>query len=76
MRFFWEMGEGDRENEATKEKVGFAKWDLFFPKMGMYMNKHLCVLCLTKIFIGLAYQGKDIVFRFIIEYSSLRDFGP
>jgi hypothetical protein len=27
-------------------------------------------------FIGLAYcQGKDIVFRFIIEYSSLRDFG-
>jgi hypothetical protein len=23
---------------------------------------------------GLAYQGKDIVFRFIIEYSSLRDF--
>ncbi len=27
-------------------------------------------------FIGLAYQGKDIVFRFIIEYSSERDFGP
>jgi hypothetical protein len=29
-------------------------------------------------FIGLGYQeGKDIVvFRFIIEYSSLRDFGP
>jgi hypothetical protein len=27
-------------------------------------------------FIGLAYQGKDIVFRFIIEYSCLRDFGP
>jgi hypothetical protein len=26
--------------------------------------------------IGLSYQGKDIVFRFIIEYSSLRDFGP
>jgi hypothetical protein len=24
----------------------------------------------------LAYQGKDIVFRFIIEYSSLRDFSP
>ncbi len=30
-----------------------------------------------KTFIGLAYQGKDImVFRFIIEYSSLRDFVP
>jgi hypothetical protein len=28
-------------------------------------------------FVGLvAYQGKDIVFRFIIEYSSLRDLGP
>ncbi len=27
-------------------------------------------------FIGFAYQGKDIVFRFIIEYNSLRDFGP
>jgi hypothetical protein len=29
-----------------------------------------------KLFVGLAYQGKDIVFRFIKEYSSLRDFGP
>jgi hypothetical protein len=28
------------------------------------------------MFIGLAYQGKDIVFRFIIEFSSLRDFWP
>jgi hypothetical protein len=28
-------------------------------------------------FVGFAYQGKDIVvFRFIIEYNSLRDFGP
>jgi hypothetical protein len=27
-------------------------------------------------FIVLDYQGKDILFRFIIEYSSLRDFGP
>jgi hypothetical protein len=30
-------------------------------------------------FVGLAYyqEGKDIVFRFIIEYySSLSDFGP
>jgi hypothetical protein len=25
---------------------------------------------------GLALVGKDIVFRFIIEYSSLMDFGP
>jgi hypothetical protein len=27
------------------------------------------------LFVGLAYQGKDIVFGFIIEYSSLMDFG-
>ncbi len=28
------------------------------------------------LFVGLAfYEGKDIVFRFIIEYSSIRDFG-
>jgi hypothetical protein len=27
-------------------------------------------------FFGLAYKGKDIVFRLIVEYSSLRDFGP
>jgi hypothetical protein len=40
-------------------------------------NKNICVsLFYVVFFIGLAYQGKDIVFRFIIEYSSLRDFGP
>jgi hypothetical protein len=27
-------------------------------------------------FIGLASQGKDIVFKFIRKYNSLRDFGP
>jgi hypothetical protein len=27
-------------------------------------------------FVGLACKGKDIVFRFFIKYSSLRDFGP
>ncbi len=27
-------------------------------------------------FIGLGYQGDEIALRFIIEYSSLRDFGP
>jgi hypothetical protein len=27
-------------------------------------------------FIGCAYQGKDIVFIFIIECNGLRDFGP
>jgi hypothetical protein len=32
-------------------------------------------VCLFVWFAGLAYQGKDIVFRFIIEYNSLIDFG-
>jgi hypothetical protein len=26
--------------------------------------------------IGLAVEGKDIVFRFIIKYSNLRECGP
>jgi hypothetical protein len=28
------------------------------------------------IFVSLALVGKDIVFRFIIGYRSLMDFGP
>jgi hypothetical protein len=31
---------------------------------------------IRKGFVGLAYQGKDIVSKFIIEDNSLRDFGP
>jgi hypothetical protein len=30
----------------------------------------------SSLFVGLAYQDKDIVFRLNIEYSSLMDFGP
>jgi hypothetical protein len=30
----------------------------------------------NSVFICLALVGKDIVFRFIIEYSSLRGFDP
>jgi len=44
---------------------------------------HWCCQSLKMIWVytpqwifGVAYQGKDIVFRFIIEYSTLRDFGP
>jgi hypothetical protein len=37
----------------------------------------VCVLSIWYVFfVGLAYQDKDIVFRFIIEYSRLMDFGP
>jgi hypothetical protein len=48
------------------------------------MNRILAILYARRLllftnwpFIGLANQGKDIVLRFIIEYSSsLWDFGP
>jgi hypothetical protein len=36
----------------------------------------VCEANLCALFVGLAYQGKDIAFIFIIEHSSLRDFGP
>ncbi len=38
--------------------------------LNLFRNKSYC------IFIGVAYQGKDIVFTFIIGYTNLRDFGP
>ncbi len=34
------------------------------------------IICNFPFVVGLAYYGKDVVFRFIIEYSSLPDFGP
>jgi hypothetical protein len=45
--------------------------------LSLSLSLSLSLKCSTNmgLFIGLAYQGKDIVFRFIIEYSSLRDFG-
>jgi hypothetical protein len=44
-------------------------------KLCTYYSFSPCLL--LPLFVGLALVGKDIVvFRFIIEYSSLRDFGP
>jgi hypothetical protein len=40
------------------------------------LHKLGTIIPLKALFVGLAYQGKDIGLRFIIEYSSLRDFGP
>ncbi len=44
--------------------------------MGFTWHKNRCKLhrAMALVF-GIAYQGKDIVFRLIIKYSSLRDFG-
>ncbi len=46
----------------------------FIEKIQEWTSAQPCLIYM--LFVGLAYQGKDIVFRFIIEYSSLRDFGP
>jgi len=39
------------------------------------MEEEQVLCCIFDTFVCLAYQGKDIVFRFIIEYNSLGDFG-
>jgi hypothetical protein len=41
-----------------------------------YILAHVLIPLFLPNSIGLAYQGKDIVFKFLIEYTSLRDFGP
>jgi hypothetical protein len=46
---------------------------LFFNTYLLTTNNPLSNPCIN--YIGLAYQGKDIVFRFIIKCSSLRVFG-
>jgi hypothetical protein len=78
-------GETKREGqrEAEKSKRAQSLW-----WYGHLVN--VCALCfvvrcfdfwvVSPVFLvlpfGLAYQCKDIVFKFTIEYSSLRDFGP
>jgi hypothetical protein len=44
--------------------------------MDLSQEENPRMLCQGDHFIGLAYQGKDIVFRFIVEYNSLMDFAP
>jgi hypothetical protein len=39
-----------------------------------FLNNNSAYNLTSHLFVGLAYQGKDIVFRFIIEDSG--DFGP
>jgi hypothetical protein len=40
-----------------------------------FIFKHLYKGALNNFF-ALAYQGKNIMFRFIIEYNKFKDFGP
>jgi hypothetical protein len=48
---------------------------LLFLPLGVTLNQR-DIATTTSSFVGLAYQGKDIVFSFIIEYTSLMDFCP
>jgi len=41
-----------------------------------FSTQQFQVLHISFFFVGLAYQGKDIVLTFIINYSSLMDFAP
>jgi hypothetical protein len=44
--------------------------DICMQKLILWEGGEFCVCNLIFFcFVGLAYQGKDIVFRFIIEYS-------
>ncbi len=59
----------------------WQNWSFFVPKFAIGLDQIICHLNLFQhksycIFIVLALVGKDIVFRFIMEYTSLRDFGP
>jgi hypothetical protein len=51
----------------------FSKHTQLMPQV---LNVFPKMLAMAQHYIGLAYQSKDIVFRFIIEYNNLRDFGP
>jgi hypothetical protein len=62
----------------TFKKNSFVFWEIFASKK----NNAGCIAVASRIdqpiqvFVGLAYQGKDMVYKFNIEYSSLGDFGP
>ncbi len=44
----------------------------------IYTQRHTLLVANPKSldFIGFALVGKDIVFRFIIKYGNVREFGP
>ncbi len=72
-----------RKNVMVNEIAGFGGLNFY---LFLVILRELIVQCAITIyrqgfstflvhFVGLAYQGKDIVvFRFIIEYSSFKGF--
>jgi hypothetical protein len=75
-KFFFEK----KKNHFLKENFNISKNNIISLKAAKLLvesNRKIKESRDFPQFIGLAYQGKkDIVFRFIIEYNSLRDFGP
>ncbi len=71
---------------ATLANTRFSKWVWIIwwwktPKFKSTLLLHMRALLRDLgenicLFVGIYFIGKDIVFRFIIEYSSSRDFGP
>jgi hypothetical protein len=64
-------------NGVSKKSLA-DKWCYYVPLLEQILSLSLSLSIFTfrVWFVGLAYQGKGIVFRSIVEYSSLRDFGP
>jgi hypothetical protein len=64
-----------KQHEKIEKKRKEKKHSVSYPGGGQQRN-YFDLVFFFFFFWGIAYQGKDIVFKFIIEYTSLRDFGP
>jgi len=60
-----------KKNPLKKKEKSMPSWSL-----GSQFCNPLGVQCFSIYVPCLALVGKDIVLRFIIEYTSLKDFGP
>ncbi len=61
---------------SEAQKLFWKCFTIFLKIIWIFLFNSLLLDLASHLFVGLAYQGKDIVFRFIIECTSLRDFGP
>ncbi len=69
-----QTSEANRNKVPIKERISLLSFERYVHISG---SKRLSTDKADQHFNGLAYQeGKDIVFRIIIEYSSLRGFWP
>jgi cellulose synthase/poly-beta-1,6-N-acetylglucosamine synthase-like glycosyltransferase len=65
------------EKPLSKVCVSVIHFDKAYSNPWYRISSFFMLMTPLMQFLAFAYhQGKDIVFGFIIEYSSLRDFGP